>query len=645
MLLPPYDRLPDLVCRTCTRAPIVAARGPTTGSTERTGIRCQADLTLRGSSACFRCKPREHVAQGKFSVTTTKMCDRVARWSLRVAPPWLTLSVGALLGVMLAVRVFGVGYLSGSSEFWSWPVGDAAMMRTGWEYYSKEPWHWPLGHTSGTGGLLGTNILYLDAIPLVAFVAKLLRTVFGGRWHPYGFWHLAIYALQGMFGALLARQVGLRSVLGGVAVAMLNLSLYAFVLRFYHEGLNAHFVLLWAFSLYLRTTPTRRTSSIAAEWTACIACSLLLHPYLAAMSTLLAAASLVRLRFRQAVEAIAVVGVGLAVVAYSFGYFPRRLPSSPGDFGRASLNLMSLAVPYYSRLFPTSSLPQDATGLQWDGCNYLGVGVWILVLLALVSAPRECWRLIRQHKAMTTALLLLAAYAPSNQCWLGEYLVWEYPMPDALRGLFENARATGRFFWPVTYALGIASSGIMVRRFPRYGVVIVALTASIQMVDSSAYWPIVTNALARPAKRHLDWNVWSLALAGAARVNMYPSYQCWGRLEVPGRILEQEREIEYLAAISGARTNGGRAARPIVDCGAELEERERLTREGLRDSEVYVFFRPAYLREVLAVFGEEHCLEIADAFVCRRARVTTESGDRELDGRIERTQIIGGARE
>lgn len=174
---------------------------------------------------------------------------------------------------------------------------------------------------------------------------------------------------------------------------------------------------------------------------------------------------------------------------------------------------------------------------------------------------------------------------------------------------------------------------------------IVALAASIQMVDSSAYWPIVTNALARPAKRHLDWNVWSLALAGAARVNMYPSYQCWGRLEVPGRILEQEREIEYLAAISGARTNGGRAARPIVDCGAELEERERLTREGLRVSEVYVFFRPAYLREVLAVFGEEHCLEIADAFVCRRARVTTESGDRELDGRIKRTQIIGGARE
>jgi len=78
------------------------------------------------------------------------------------APTSWVLGASAVLGTFVAWRVFGVGYLLGTSDFWSWPAGDASMMLTGWEYYVHEPWHWPLAHTFGTNGAAGTNILYLD---------------------------------------------------------------------------------------------------------------------------------------------------------------------------------------------------------------------------------------------------------------------------------------------------------------------------------------------------------------------------------------------------------------------------------------------------------------------------------------------------
>lgn len=203
----------------------------------------------------------------------------VRRWLLRDAPACVVLGVAGLIGAVTALRAFGLSYVLGNGPFWSWPAGDAAMMLTGWNYFIHDQWHWPLALTLGRDPPQGINLLYLDAIPVVAFVGKLLRPILGTEWHPYGLWHGLLYVLQAIFAALVARRLGLRSLASGVSLALLALSTHVFLLRFYHEGLNGHFVLLWALLSYFRMSVSRSAVSQGLEWSACVGVAVLLHPY------------------------------------------------------------------------------------------------------------------------------------------------------------------------------------------------------------------------------------------------------------------------------------------------------------------------------------------------------------------------------
>ena len=549
--------------------------------------------------------------------------EAARRWALDEAPARVVLGVSALAGALLALRTFGLHYVLGNSAFWSWPGGDAAMMLTGWNYFVHEPWHWPLGQTYGTNGAAGINILYLDTIPLVAVLGKLGRSFFGGTWHPYGLWHAAVYVLQAVFATLLARTLGIKSLVGGLGVALLALSMHMFTQRFYHEGLNGHFVLLWALLAYFRTSRSRRPRALAAEWAACLACSVLLHPYLGAMTAALALAAFVRLATEDLHRAAVVSAAVTAMVVMSlvaFGYIPQAVPPSPGLFGVASMNVLSLALPLHSALAP--KLPtvavQDMTGVQWDGNAFLGFGVWALLLASLLLASRAVREHLKRHKWLVVTLLLFALYAPSNRAWLGTKRLWSYELPAWVVPAFDNLSATGRFFWPVAYAILFAACAVVHRRFGKRGTMAIGAAAMLQLADNTALAHVVTADLAAPRKRELDWDAWQTKLASEAKVNIYPSFWCWpGGPPFPEREIMAGRELELIASALGAHTNAGRTGRHITDCAKELPERTSAAAGALRDGEVYVFFKPAYSSEIMTTLGVERCTEMGDAFVCR----------------------------
>jgi hypothetical protein len=548
------------------------------------------------------------------------------RWAVDEAPARLVIAASALLGAVLALRTFGLHYLLGDGPFWSWPSGDASMMLTGWSYFVHEPWRWPLGQTYATNGAAGINILYLDTIPLVAVLGKLARSIFGGSFHPYGLWHGAIYVLQAIFAALLARTLGLRSVIGGLGMALLALSMHMFTQRFYHEGLNGHFVLLWALLVYFRSTPDRRALPLAAEWAACLSCSVLLHPYLGAMSGALALAGFARVAIvdlRRAAIVAASASAFVLLVLVVFGYVPQSVPRDPGLFGMASLNLVSLVLPLHSTLVPSlpSLTTQDMTGVQWDGNGFLGVGVWLLLLASLFLASRAVRDHVKHHKPLVLALLCLALYAPSNRAWLGKSLLWHFELPAFVAPSLGNLAATGRFFWPVAYALLVGACVMVHRRFGAKGTLAIGAAALLQLVDNSAIVHVVTATMAAPGKRELDWNAWRPELATAPLVNIYPSFWCWpGPPPFPDREIQAGREVEFLAASMGKHTNAGRAGRAITDCAKELPERSAAAAGSHRAGELYVFFKPAFTAELVTTLGAERCRDMGDAIVCRTRR-------------------------
>lgn len=537
----------------------------------------------------------------------------------------LAIAVAGALGAYVAILTFGLGYLSGSSEFWSYPVGDAGMMMNGWRYLLADSWHWPLLHTRMTNTPWGVNILYLDSIPLVALISKLAHSLLGVARNPYGPWHLIIYVLQGVFAALLARRLQLRSLLASTGMALLCLSMNAFVMRFYHEGLNGHFVLLWALLAYLRTNGARRWTSLTLEWTAVLVVAVLMHPYLFVMVLPFFGAATARLArgHRRTAALLACSSVALvSSVLVVCGYLPSRLPSDPGLFGAASLNLMSLGVPFLSALSPW--LPpqgmQSVTPAQSDGANFLGIGVIGLLLMTAVLTPRAFASGLRRHAFLAAGLAILALYAPSNRWFLGPKLLFEYRIPGWIAPVAGNLRATGRFFWPVSYVLLVGAALVCARRVgPRYGGLLLFGVGLLQMVDVGPFRTIVAINVSRPWTRRLDWNDWTAALARGDEVDSFPSYMCWGAAPFTEDLLMRQREIEFIAARDGKRTNGGRTARPIRDCAPEYAEEGALLAGTAPRAphRIDVFMRAAFAADVLQSLEQRYdCRALPDALVC-----------------------------
>ena len=539
--------------------------------------------------------------------------DAAVAFALDEAPATTVVALCAALGAFFALHVFGKSYLLGTSDYWSYPPGDAGTIVTGWNYFVHHGWRFPIGTAFGTNGATGANLVFFDAIPLVALVGKALRPILGTSWHPYGIWHLAIYVLQAVLGALLARRLGMRGLFAGLAAAVICLTSAWFLLRFYQESLNGQFVVLWALLNYARSTPETPRRPLAIGWAAGLCRALLVTPYLLAMIVPIAIAAHARLarsdRRSAAISAASSIA-SLVVVWFVVGYsvpFPTK--EEAGVYGMSSTNLMSLVVPFYSSVFtrlPERDL-QEATGLQWDAHAFLGVAVIPMVAIALVFNGRAMLALVRRHWMLCAALALLALYAPGPRWYFGQHRLFEVPTGREIEHALSIFRATG-------YALAFGAAMLVVRRFGRRGTIGFAALALVQLYDSSASAAVARDATARPQAHQADWTAWSALLAPYDKVSLYPSWLCWGKIRPPESIRNSEREIEFIAAARGMRSNHACTGRALTDCSPGIAYIPSIKQKGMKRGTLYVFLRPAYTAEMLD--GLAGCREIPDGWAC-----------------------------
>ncbi len=87
----------------------------------------------------------------------------------------------------------------------SWFRGDSVGHFLAWHFFRREPWGVPPGQIDGLLAPLGTSIGSADALPLLGFPLKLFHAVLPSDFQYLGLWLFICYALQGVFGYLLAR--------------------------------------------------------------------------------------------------------------------------------------------------------------------------------------------------------------------------------------------------------------------------------------------------------------------------------------------------------------------------------------------------------------------------------------------------------
>lgn len=545
------------------------------------------------------------------------------------------LGIAALvLGIIFAALTLSPGYVGGAGAYWQTPVGDAAKGEIGWYYYARDDWRFPLFAIGNYHQPELGSIVQSDALPILALPMKLIYRVawpIGSEPPIYtGFWVALCLVLQAVCASRVLRALGIVDPASHVAGIALFCYLPMLMLRSGHTSLMAQFLILIALEGYVRAK--RHEGLSRRQWIeqcALPVVALLVHPYLAAMSGVLVAATVLdqwrerRIGPRGVMLRFAAMAIAGAVVMTVGGFFAAA-GRDLGDYGLYSMNLMSPWVPFADTLAGKllhTRVPSIAGLYQWEGGIYLGAGIFMLIV-AVSPGLRNVGPTLHRHSVLATTIAVLLAFAISNRVGFGDRELLRVPLPDALLHAFSQLRGSGRFAWVAVYTLLAALVAAICSRYPHRARVILIVAAVLQFID---VWPMQAGVRAASASSRaptIARDEWTRLIAAHERVFQYPSFECGGVYgdDVPGNRF-RELEWDWIAARLNKPTNSAYLARETKDC---TREREAAAREHGRPGVLYIYRSTADVGDLLAraAVDVSRCGYLDDVVVC--------SGDRDL---------------
>lgn len=399
------------------------------------------------------------------------------------------------LGAIIFLAIYGVRPLDPCNLDW-WPLHDDPLQSwLGWTFFRQSPWTIPPGLNPPYGLEMHNSIVYTDSIPLLALFFKLLNPVLPPVFQYLGWWLLACFCLQALFGWKLA---GLYA--ESIPVKLLVAAFFCFSPLLLdragvHLTLAGQFLILAA--LYLALRPG---SFGFFSWLLLLVLCALIHAYLLLMAGCLWLGSMAsslwqrQIYWKQAGLWFCLTGLAVFACCWLAGYFA-IVPGGAGGFGMYKMNLLALFDPNESsRLI--KDLPNN--GFEGEGFNYLGAGGILLLayaLPAIINREFPFKYVARNYWPLLLACFFLALLAISNVPGIGG-IELRLPLPERLeRWLNVIIRASGRFFWPVFYLLLLTCVYCVLRYYKRATAGwLLALVLLVQIVDLAPAWSRLRNS-------------------------------------------------------------------------------------------------------------------------------------------------------
>jgi Family of unknown function (DUF6311) len=331
------------------------------------------------------------------AIKAGRVCDR--RPSTIIDGILILLAIAA--GFAFAVYVVGYRVINPFDTSWLW--GDPAHSQLGWAFFRHEPLlSLPLGWSRALGYPLGEPIAWLDCVPIVALLLWPLRDIL-----PWDFQYLGLVfafncVLQLCFGYRISWHLTGHSRLIAIAGALLFLVAPPFVFRSSgHFPLTSHWLILAALTLYLTSSAAPAKWRLAAGAALCFLAATI-HAYIMVMVLLIDTGA----HLRTAMSSKEVAGTSLGARLYWIGLRvgislasaiagllifgllrPLELRAyAEGGYSAFSMNLLALIDPGEFGALVLKSQPQVGI-FQYEGYNYLGLGVILLGTLALARRP------------------------------------------------------------------------------------------------------------------------------------------------------------------------------------------------------------------------------------------------------------------
>ncbi len=412
----------------------------------------------------------------------------------------------AMGGGLLFVIIYGWGILDPTNVSWLANQGDLTQHYLGWEFFRQSEWSMPIGRIGDLAYPSGTSIVYMDAIPIAAIFFKSIQFILPATFQYFGWWGLISFMLQASLAALILKRFTsstVHSVLGSMLVVLAPTLMAR---MFQHTALASQWVILLAILLVVyRSTYMYSWWKSILIWSGMFVLAVGIHPYFVIMVGAFFASYLI-LTYRGALLTAAHVVVAVGATAGFFWLIGGTVAKNVAtvNLGMYGADLNSLFNPigysYFLRSLPT--IPG-----AYEGMAFLGLGVYILALMALGSiifsrpislrlSSKNFKSFASKHSRKIFACLpiigiFLLAVGPVVYANGHQILVLTLPTPIAES--LSVFRSTGRFTWAVSY-LAMLLAVILVIRLKggsRWGVTLVMSAAlMVQFIDVSRATPV-----------------------------------------------------------------------------------------------------------------------------------------------------------
>ncbi|MDD5995115.1 MAG: DUF6311 domain-containing protein [Clostridiales bacterium] len=468
--------------------------------------------------------------------------------------------IGALIGAVLFVAIYGFGVLNVTNDAWLLTGKDLQQHYIGWKYYRDAAWTFPIGCHDGLTHPYMVSVLYTDSIPLFAIFFKLLSPILPETFQYFGLFGLMCYMLNGGFAALLLAKINkskfvcaLGSVFFVLSTPVLQRLFGLITENSRHTSLAAHFLILAAMAIWLYREKFDNRWKVGIAYAILGVLCVLIQMYIifivgGIMCGYLLHEVLRKKDWKRVFIVFGLFGICSLTAFFVVGGFTDVLTATGEGYGRYSANLNALINPYhYSSFFSEMPWCYD----QYEGFSYLGLGIIVLyvgmfvyLLTKMVVKVRKCSYQELKTKAkeayqrhrngiipLAVVSIVFWVLAISTRVYWGERIILEVFPPKKVSELLDVIRSSGRFMWVIMY-LAILFAIYLLTRFVKnknLQKIILVLCICLQIADLSAPIGKIHNQFATEAKedeRFADDVFWKEKLGNYKNIVYYPLGSC-----------------------------------------------------------------------------------------------------------------------
>ena len=398
---------------------------------------------------------------------------------LRQNKVWNYFAIGALIGAIFFIAIYGFGVLNVTNDSWLLTGRDLQQHYIGWKYYRASDWFFPLGLHDGLTYPYKVSVLYTDSIPLFAIFFKLLSPILPETFQYFGLFGFLCYVLNGGFASVLIARINKSKIFCAMGSVFFILSTPVLQRLFgllsensRHTSLAAHFLILGALGIWMYREKFKDYKKAALAYSILGVLCVLIQMYIIFIVGGIMCGYLLHciLKEKDWKRFYIVFGTFVLSVLFAFfiaGGFTDVLNAGGEGYGRYSANLNALINPYnYSTFFSARPWCYD----QYEGFSYVGLGIIVLYLscavvlvikVVKVGSLRKAHALFKEkykrHRCGIIPLICIVAVfwglALSTIVYWGERIVIHIFPPEKIGVLLNVVRSSGRFMWVILYLI------------------------------------------------------------------------------------------------------------------------------------------------------------------------------------------------